>query len=282
MPHCLRVASDVDHANTTSVSFFHEDATVLFGGPCRLCVLLNGSSNSGSLIQNGNCISSYTLSAHKILSSTSTHSSEESCVGLHYSCETRALRGERPVFCHRKHSILARRRQQDVSQPALLAWVVYGPPGVGCVGEGPPGVGCVGGRPSWRGLCTGKGWLPQSWGRRWDCGDSLSLLLRPGGVQSCVPLGLVGKVLRNPHTGIILRLYLAFMLRCHLLPALFSWDKLSTSFSISVVLASVAESPSEHTWSQAIPGHSFQATNSIRSIVNLVSSREESCILHTD
>lgn len=126
MPHCLRVASDVDHANTTSVSFFHEDATVLFGGPCRLCVLLNGSSNSGSLIQNGNCISSYTLSAHKILSSTSTHSSEESCVGLHYSCETRALRGERPVFCHRKHSILARRRQQDVSQPALLAWVVYG------------------------------------------------------------------------------------------------------------------------------------------------------------
>lgn len=137
-------------------------------------------------------------------------------------------------------------------------------------------------RPSWRGLCTGKGLLPQSWGRRWDCGDSLSLLLRPGGVQSCVPLGLVGKVLRNPHTGIILRLYLAFMLRCHLLPALFSWDKLSTSFSISVVLASVAESPSEHTWSQAIPGHSFQATNSIRSIVNLVSSREESCILHTD
>lgn len=44
MPHCLRVASDVDHSNTTSVSFFHEDATVLFGGPCRLCVLLNRSS----------------------------------------------------------------------------------------------------------------------------------------------------------------------------------------------------------------------------------------------
>lgn len=55
-----------------------------------------------------------------------------------------------------------------------------------------------------------------------------------------------------------------------------------TSFSISVVLASVAESPSEHTWSQAIPGNSFQATNFIRSIVNLVSSREEICILHTD
>lgn len=61
MPHCLRVASDVDHSNTTSVSFFHKDATVLFGGPCRLCVLLNRSCNSGSRIQNGNCISSDTL-----------------------------------------------------------------------------------------------------------------------------------------------------------------------------------------------------------------------------
>lgn len=85
MPHCLRVASDVDHSNTTSVSSFHEDATVLFGGPCRLCVLFNRSCNSGSLIQNGNCISSDTLSAHKILFSSSTRSSEESCVGLHYS-----------------------------------------------------------------------------------------------------------------------------------------------------------------------------------------------------
>lgn len=68
MPHYLGIAIDVDHSNTTSVSFFHKDTTVLFGGPCRLCVLLNRSCNSGSQLQNGNHVHSDTLSAHTIFS----------------------------------------------------------------------------------------------------------------------------------------------------------------------------------------------------------------------
>lgn len=87
MPHCLRVASDVDHSNTTSVSSFHEDTPVLFCGPCRLHVLLNRSCNPGSMVQNGN----YLLCCFqhsKVLSSTSTRSSEDSHVGLLYSCKT--------------------------------------------------------------------------------------------------------------------------------------------------------------------------------------------------
>lgn len=87
MPHCLRVASDVDHSNTTSVSSFHEDTPVLFCGPCRLHVLLNRSCNPGSMVQNGN----YLLCCFqhsKVLSSTSTRSSEDSCFGLLYSCKT--------------------------------------------------------------------------------------------------------------------------------------------------------------------------------------------------
>lgn len=64
------------------LGFSHEDAMVLFGGPCKLHVLLNRSCNSGSLVQNRNCISSDTFSTCKILFSNSTRSSEESCVGL--------------------------------------------------------------------------------------------------------------------------------------------------------------------------------------------------------
>lgn len=86
MPHCLGVASDVDHSNTTSVSSFHEDTPVLFCGPCRLHVLLNRSCNPGSMVQN----ESYLLCCFqhsKVLFSTSTRSSEETCVGLLYSCK---------------------------------------------------------------------------------------------------------------------------------------------------------------------------------------------------
>lgn len=142
MPHCLRVASDVDHSNTTSVSFFHEDATVLFGGPCRLCVLLNRSSNSGSLIQNGNCISSYTLSAHKILFSTSTHSSVLDCT---------TLVKQEPC------------RERDQSSAIGITPFLLGD--VNKMSAS---------RPSWHGLYTGEGDCCLSLGKRkWDCRETV-------------------------------------------------------------------------------------------------------------
>lgn len=53
---------------TLPLLVFHEDTTVLFGGPYKLCVLLNRTCNSGSLVQDGNSVSSGTFSTCKSLS----------------------------------------------------------------------------------------------------------------------------------------------------------------------------------------------------------------------